>query len=163
MCAQLLQSCPTLCDPMDCSPPGSSLHGILQARILELVAMSTSRGSSRPRNQTCSSCIADWFFTAEPPQKTQRYLYWHLIGRHQGCCKTSYNTRKPLPTLTQTSPVPKVQRAKVEWPCLSHVSSPTYFHPQPPRQRLLGACALTLFTVPRWHSVDSTEWRNAVR
>ena len=43
MCAQLLQSCPTLCDPMDCSPPGSSVHGILQARILNWVAMSSSR------------------------------------------------------------------------------------------------------------------------
>ena len=41
-----LQSCPTLCDPMDCSPPGSSVHGILQARILECVALPFSRGSS---------------------------------------------------------------------------------------------------------------------
>ena len=45
-CAQSLQLCPTLCDPMDCSPPGSSVHGILQARILEWVAMPSSRGSS---------------------------------------------------------------------------------------------------------------------
>ena len=45
-----LQSCPTACDPMDCSPPGSSVHGILQARILEWVAMPSSRGSSRPRD-----------------------------------------------------------------------------------------------------------------
>ena len=41
-----VQSCLTLCDPMDCSPPGSSVHGIFQARILELVAISSSRGSS---------------------------------------------------------------------------------------------------------------------
>ena len=46
------QSCPTLCDPMDCSPPGSSVHGILQARILEWVAISFSRGSSQPRDKT---------------------------------------------------------------------------------------------------------------
>ena len=46
----LTQSCLTLCDPMDCSPPGSSAHGILQARILEWVAMPSSRGSSRPRD-----------------------------------------------------------------------------------------------------------------
>ena len=44
------QSCPTLCDPMDYSPPGSSVHGILQARILEWVAISSSRGSSQPRD-----------------------------------------------------------------------------------------------------------------
>ena len=46
VCAQSLQSCLTLCDPMDCSPPGSSVDGILQARILEWVAMPSSRGSS---------------------------------------------------------------------------------------------------------------------
>ena len=48
--AKLLQACPTLCDPKDCSPPGSSVPGILQARILEWVAMPFSRGSSRPRD-----------------------------------------------------------------------------------------------------------------
>ena len=46
------QSCLTLCDPMDCSPPGSSVHGILQARILEQIAISFSRGSSWPRDWT---------------------------------------------------------------------------------------------------------------
>ena len=46
------QSCLTLCDPMNYSPPGSSVHGILQARILEWVAMLSSRGSSQPRDQT---------------------------------------------------------------------------------------------------------------
>ena len=46
------QSCLTLCKPMDCSPPGSSVHGILQASILEWVAMSFSRGSSKPRDRT---------------------------------------------------------------------------------------------------------------
>ena len=44
------QSCPTVCDPKDCSPPGSSVHGILQARILEWVAMPSSQGSSQPRS-----------------------------------------------------------------------------------------------------------------
>ena len=46
----LTQSCPTLCDPLDCSPPGSSVHGTLQARILERVAIPFSRGSSQPRD-----------------------------------------------------------------------------------------------------------------
>ena len=58
------QSC--LCDPMDCSPPGSSVHGILQARILERVAISFFRGSSWPKDWTsisCISCIAGRFFT----------------------------------------------------------------------------------------------------
>ena len=56
------QPCPTPCGPMDCSPPGSSVHRILQARILEWVAVPSFRGSSQPRGQThvcCgSSCIA---------------------------------------------------------------------------------------------------------
>ena len=51
--AKWLQSCPTLCDPMDCNSPGSSVRGLLQARILEWVAISSSRGSSGPRDQTC--------------------------------------------------------------------------------------------------------------
>ena len=51
------QSCPALCDPMDCSPPGSSVHGILQARILEGVAISFSRGSSRRRDRIRVSYI----------------------------------------------------------------------------------------------------------
>ena len=50
VCAKSLQSCPTLCESMNCSPPGSSVDGILQARILEWVAVPSSRGSSRPRN-----------------------------------------------------------------------------------------------------------------
>ena len=56
------KSCLTLCDPMDCSPQGSSVHGILQARILEWVAISFSRASSQPRNRTQASCIIGRFF-----------------------------------------------------------------------------------------------------
>ena len=54
---------------MDCSPPGSSVRGILQSRILEGVAISSSRGSSRPRNWTHVSCLAGGFFTTEPSVK----------------------------------------------------------------------------------------------
>ena len=57
------QVCPTLCDPVGCSPAGSSIHGILQARILQWVAISCSRGSSRPGDQTQVSSIAGRFFT----------------------------------------------------------------------------------------------------
>ena len=66
MHVQSLQSCLTLCDPMDCSPPGSSVHGILQARILEWVAIPSSRESSPLRDQTHVSgvsCTAGRFFT----------------------------------------------------------------------------------------------------
>ena len=68
------QSCPTLCDPMDCSLPGSSVHGILQARILEWVAISFSRGSSCPRDRTQVSCIAGRRFTIWGTRKAIRLL-----------------------------------------------------------------------------------------
>ena len=70
--AQLLQSCLTFCDPMDHSPPGSSVCGISQARRLEWIAIPSSRASSRPRDQThvsCIFCIAGRFFPTEPPGK----------------------------------------------------------------------------------------------
>ena len=55
--SEVAQLCPTLCDPMDCRLPGSSVHGIFRARILEWVAISFSRGSFQPRDRTCVSCI----------------------------------------------------------------------------------------------------------
>ena len=72
VCVKLLQLCLTLCNPMDCSPPGSSVHGLFQARTLEWAAMPSSRGSFWPRDGNCiswNSCIAGRFFTAEPPGK----------------------------------------------------------------------------------------------
>ena len=57
------QSCLILGDPMDCSPPGSSVHGILQASILEWVAFPFSKGFSQPRDQTQVSCIGGRLFT----------------------------------------------------------------------------------------------------
>ena len=82
VCALSLQLCLTLCDPMDCSPWASSVHGILQARILEWVAISYSRGPSQPRDPTQVSCvsrIAGGFFTTEPPGKPQHMWQAALI------------------------------------------------------------------------------------
>ena len=96
--AQLLQLCPTLCDPMDCSPPGSSVPGILQARILEWIAMPSSRGSSRPRDQTCISCIAGGFFTDESPEKPREKPCTTLTKQHpwrQGQPTTSFSPASP--------------------------------------------------------------------
>ena len=82
------QSCPTLCNPEDSIPLGSSVHGIIQARILEWGTISFSEGSSWPRNQTsisCVSCIAGGFFTCwtmlftytknQEKQKTKQQVY----------------------------------------------------------------------------------------
>ena len=70
------QSCLTLCGPMDCSPPGSSALGILQARILEWVALPSSRGPFRLRDGTHISRVSGigrWFFTTMPPEKLTIY------------------------------------------------------------------------------------------
>ena len=76
MCAKSLQLSPLLCNTMDHSPPGSSVHGLLQVRILEWVAMPSSRGSSQPRDRTQVSWIVGRFFTipSEPPENPSRNM-----------------------------------------------------------------------------------------
>ena len=71
MWSEVSQSCPILWDPMDCSPPGSSVHGIFQARVLEWVAISFSRGSSQPRDWTRVSCTAGRHFTVCATREAQ--------------------------------------------------------------------------------------------
>ena len=63
-----------LCDPMDYSPPGSSVHGIFQGRILKWFAISSSREPSRPTDQTCVSSIGRWILYPEPPGKPHTLL-----------------------------------------------------------------------------------------
>ena len=79
--------CLALCDPMDCSTPGSSVHGISQAKILEWVTISVSRGSSQPRDQICLSYSGRLFFffffflTTEPPGSLK--MYHIFLSIHQ--------------------------------------------------------------------------------
>ena len=82
--SEVAQSCLTLCNPVDCSPPGSSVHGILQARILEWVAISFSRGSSWPRVQTWVSHIAADALTSEPQGKPRLWTILQIYG-FQNC------------------------------------------------------------------------------
>ena len=77
------QSCPTLCHPMNCSPAGFSVYGILQARILEWIAIPFSRGSSWPRDWTQVSCIAGSFFTIWTTGKSFRRV-WHELKQLLG-------------------------------------------------------------------------------
>ena len=88
------QSCLTPCDPMDCSLPGSSVHGILQARILEWVAMPSSRGSSWPRDLTWISCIAGRFFNLRATGKSS---ILHIVKYTFQCysLKSSYSFLLP--------------------------------------------------------------------
>ena len=94
---EVAQSCLTLCDPKDCSLPGSSLHGIFQARILEWVTISFSRGSSQPRNQTQVSCIAGRSFTLWATREALSPLATVILENHNGFSlsnKDEYKTFK---------------------------------------------------------------------
>ena len=77
--SEVTQSCLTLCGLVDCSLPGSSKHEILQARILEWVAISFSRGSSQPRDQTKVSCIAGRCFTLWAIRELLKGMEWSRI------------------------------------------------------------------------------------
>ena len=77
-----LQLCLTLCDPMDCNPPGTSVHEILQARILEWIVISFSAVSSRPRDQTHISCVSCVLYLNSLPLSHLENLRWWL-GRRE--------------------------------------------------------------------------------
>ena len=86
------QLCLTLCNPMDCSPPGPSIHGILQTRILEWVAIPFSRGSSRPRDRTWVSHLAGTFFTIWATTEAQSSwvdgaIWWNGTRPGEGCSR----------------------------------------------------------------------------
>ena len=90
------QSCLTLCNPRDCSPPGSPVHGVLPARILEWVSTPSSRESSWPANWTLISCIAGRFFThwtTWEAQFTCRIL--QLWVTWVGCCYRQAHQSSP--------------------------------------------------------------------
>ena len=92
------QSCPTLCDPMEYSLPGSSAHGILQARILEWVAITCSRGSSWQRDLTCISyitCIGMWilYHWATWEALTYTHFYIQYITNNNLLCSTEKSTQ----------------------------------------------------------------------
>ena len=78
VCVIVAQSCPTLCDPMDCSLPCFSVHGILQVRILEWVTLSSSRGFSQPRMEPRSPALQADSLQSEPPECLSRQREIHL-------------------------------------------------------------------------------------
>ena len=85
------QSCLTLCDLMDCSPPGSSVHGILQASILEWLVIPFSRGSLQPRDWTWISCNAGRFLTIESSGKPHKVkVKWLFFPSYGPCVSWSW-------------------------------------------------------------------------
>ena len=92
-CGMRAQLCLTLCDPVECSPPGSSVHGILQARVLEWVAISFSRGSSPPRDRTSISYVswlAGGFFTTSATWEVSLLSFKTLVKLINFCKAVSY-------------------------------------------------------------------------
>ena len=105
---QVTQSHPTLCDPMDCSPPGSSVHGILQERILKWVAMPSSRGASQSRERTHISCLPHW-------QASQRYAAAAATSLQS--CLTLCD---PIEGSPPGSPVPGILQARTLENCFTN-------------------------------------------
>ena len=109
MSAKSLQSCLTLCTPMDCSPPDSSVHGILQARILEWVALPSSRGSSRPR---------DWISISYVSCIGRQVLYhWCYLGSPEGCWlgAKSQDQKDPRQSLKSRNRRMSSERGRQNW------------------------------------------------
>ena len=107
VCAKLPQSCPALCNPMDCSPPVSSVHGIFQARILE----PSSRGSSQPRDQThlsCNSCVGRWILDHALPENSQS-LKWCCVVLGNSCPTLCHPMDYSLPSFS----VPGILHARI--------------------------------------------------
>ena len=105
--SEVAQSCPTLFDPMDCSLPGSSVHGIFQARVPKWVAIAFSRGSSRPRDQTQVFHIAGRHFTIwatreAPKNRVNRYNVWLVFPSYFAKSIWRSNVKLyPIPNLPQ--------------------------------------------------------------
>ena len=85
VCAESLRSCLTLCDPVDCGPPGSSVHEILQARILEWVAIPSPGDLPSPGIESVSPALAGGFFSAETPGKPGGRLWVVFPGLSARC------------------------------------------------------------------------------
>ena len=114
--SEVAQSYPTLCDPMDCCLPGSSVHGILQARILEWVAISFSRGSSRPRDRTWVSRISGRRFNLWATREAEKTP---TLGKTEGKKRRGWQMRRSL-VITNAMDLPEGQASLVccsTWNC----------------------------------------------
>ena len=113
-----LQWCLTLCHPMDCSPPGLSVYGILQAGILEWVAMPSSRGSSGPRDQTCVLHLLHWQSGSLPLAPAGKPLLDAAAAAKS--LQSCLTLRNPIDSSPPGSPVPGILQARtLEWVAIS--------------------------------------------
>ena len=131
--SSLSQPCPKLCDPMDCSPPGSSVHGLSQARMLEWVVLPFSMGSSQPRDQTRVSCISRWILYHLSRQGSPVMCNWGKFWtRHK-------ETQSPTATFEElgaragrrASSCSQHHKRAADHPSHALASSPTRPYPHP--------------------------------
>ena len=124
MHAKLLQLCLTLWDPMDCSPPGSSVHGILQTRILKWVALPTSRESSQPRDRrqvSLSPALASGFFTTSATWEAPTNKDWLPLVVLCSVAELCLILCKPMNCNPPDSSVHGIFQAKIlEWVAISY-------------------------------------------
>ena len=112
------QSCLTLCHPMDCSPPGSSVHWILPARILEWVGIPFSRGSSPPRDGTHVSCIPGRFFTIWDTKEVRVHSENRNSSLQSHLCESRILPAAPSPHPTSgPPPPPQVPSPSIQTSC----------------------------------------------
>ena len=115
---EVAQSRPTRGDPMDCSPPGLSVYGILQAGILEWVAMPSSRGSSGPRDQTCVLHLLHWQSGSLPLAPAGKPLLDAAAAAKS--LQSCLTLRNPIDSSPPGSPVPGILQARtLEWVAIS--------------------------------------------
>ena len=113
----------TLCNPVDCSPPGFSVHGILQARILEWIAISSSRGSSWPRDEIRVSCTANGFFTTWTTREAPMQVKFILVTNF-----LKYSTCKVRYSWLSTNKLKRRERYAGQWYDCRDMDKPTTIH-----------------------------------
>ena len=138
--SEVAQSCPILCDPIDCSPSGFSIHGIFQARVPEWIAISFSRGSSQPRNRTLVSHIAGRCFTVWTTREAYKKRKRHIHS-------LPHEDRVKTPLLSQKEASPRIKSA-----CTLTLDF------QPPELCQLLGTSLRYFVTATWADGDWDAW-----
>ena len=123
-CCLITKSCLTLCDPVGYSTPGSSVHGIFQARILEWVAMLSSRGSSQPRDWNNTSCISCTGRQILYPLSHQGSPIWSTVTRNITGAESNWNS--PLCTVKMAQSPNRSVEARLEVDFRKWTSCPLY-------------------------------------
>ena len=159
MLCLVAQSCPTLCNPMDCSLPGSSVHRILQARILEWVAMPSSRGSSQPRDRTKSLRMSWDLLTFKSSLLNCMGDCIPLWSGFSGCPESHHFTAStPGHTLLYKVPLWKLEKSGPSFICCSMGTGLGEQFETSNKSQKNGTCLSEWMYLHQSHSSASGEW-----